>query len=203
MSSFAAPGGARPRDFRFPTGGDHRRLAVAVAGRPLDDDPLRGHLGSGRARPPRAPSAAAGTTCSSPAPRPGSVCTTSASASRATSCGSPPPRPSVTGHDEGGNWFAPARVAVPTAAGPLGPHFEVVAERLTQARRRAGAAIRRRRWRRRSATSPRRCSFRRCRRKPARSTSSPPRSRASAGRVASAVLASRPAIRSDRGSVAR
>ena len=38
------------------------------------------------------------------------------------------------GHDVGGNWFAPARVAVPTAAGPLGPHFEVVADRLTQAR---------------------------------------------------------------------
>jgi hypothetical protein len=38
------------------------------------------------------------------------------------------------GHDVGGNWFAPARVAVPTAAGPLGSHFDVVAERLDHAR---------------------------------------------------------------------
>ncbi len=38
------------------------------------------------------------------------------------------------GRDVGGNWFAPARVAVPTAAGPLGPHFDVVADRLTRAR---------------------------------------------------------------------
>ena len=38
------------------------------------------------------------------------------------------------GHDAGGNWFAPARVAVPTAAGPPGSHFEVVADRLTRAR---------------------------------------------------------------------
>src|SRR5204863_452593 len=38
------------------------------------------------------------------------------------------------GPDVGGNWFAPARIAVPTAAGPQGPHFEVVADRLTRAR---------------------------------------------------------------------
>ena len=36
------------------------------------------------------------------------------------------------GPDVGGNWFAPARIAVPTAAGPQGPHFEVVADRLTR-----------------------------------------------------------------------
>ena len=38
------------------------------------------------------------------------------------------------GHDVGGNWFAPVRVAVPTAAGPVGPHFEIVADRLNRAR---------------------------------------------------------------------
>ncbi len=38
------------------------------------------------------------------------------------------------GSDAGGNWFTPARVTVPTGAGPRGPHFEVVAERLTHAR---------------------------------------------------------------------
>lgn len=38
------------------------------------------------------------------------------------------------GHDAGGNWFAPARVAVPTAAGPAASHFEIVADRLTHAR---------------------------------------------------------------------
>jgi diacylglycerol O-acyltransferase / wax synthase len=38
------------------------------------------------------------------------------------------------GHDVGGNWFVPARVAVPTAAGPLGPHFEIIADRLNNAR---------------------------------------------------------------------
>jgi diacylglycerol O-acyltransferase len=38
------------------------------------------------------------------------------------------------GNDAGGNGFAPARVAVPTTAGPIGSHFEIVAERLTQAR---------------------------------------------------------------------
>ena len=38
------------------------------------------------------------------------------------------------GREVGGNWFAPARVAVPTAAGPEGPHFEIVADRLTNAR---------------------------------------------------------------------
>jgi WS/DGAT/MGAT family acyltransferase len=39
------------------------------------------------------------------------------------------------GHDVGGNWFAPARVAVPTAAAPPRPHFDMVADRLTRARR--------------------------------------------------------------------
>jgi WS/DGAT/MGAT family acyltransferase len=38
------------------------------------------------------------------------------------------------GHDVGGNWFAPTRVAVPTASGPLGSHFDVVADRLRGAR---------------------------------------------------------------------
>jgi diacylglycerol O-acyltransferase / wax synthase len=38
------------------------------------------------------------------------------------------------GHDVGGNWFAPARVAVPTAAGPRGPHFEIITDRLNNAR---------------------------------------------------------------------
>jgi hypothetical protein len=37
------------------------------------------------------------------------------------------------GHDVG-NWFVPARVAVPTGAANPGPHFEIVAERLAQAR---------------------------------------------------------------------
>jgi WS/DGAT/MGAT family acyltransferase len=37
------------------------------------------------------------------------------------------------GHDVG-NWFAPARVAVPTAARTPGLHFEIVADRLTRAR---------------------------------------------------------------------
>jgi diacylglycerol O-acyltransferase len=35
----------------------------------------------------------------------------------------------------GGNWFAPARLEVPTAVGRPGPQFGVVAERLAQARR--------------------------------------------------------------------
>jgi hypothetical protein len=35
----------------------------------------------------------------------------------------------------GGNWFAPTRVVVPTSAGPAGPFFGVVAERLEHARR--------------------------------------------------------------------
>jgi diacylglycerol O-acyltransferase len=38
------------------------------------------------------------------------------------------------GSDEGGNWFAPLRVTVPTVADFPGPHFDAVAERLTQAR---------------------------------------------------------------------
>ncbi len=37
------------------------------------------------------------------------------------------------GHDAG-NWFAPARVAVPTAAAAPASHFEMVADRLTNAR---------------------------------------------------------------------
>lgn len=36
--------------------------------------------------------------------------------------------------EEGGNWFAPSRVTVPTVAEFPGPHFDAVAERLTQAR---------------------------------------------------------------------
>jgi hypothetical protein len=45
--------------------------------------------------------------------------------------------PTAQGHpgDPGGNWFAPARLEVPTATGRLGPQFGVVAERLAQARR--------------------------------------------------------------------
>jgi hypothetical protein len=35
----------------------------------------------------------------------------------------------------GGNWFAPARLEVPTAVGRPGPQFGIVAERLAQARR--------------------------------------------------------------------
>jgi hypothetical protein len=35
--------------------------------------------------------------------------------------------------EEGGNWFAPSRVTVPTAAEYPGPHFDAVAERLSQA----------------------------------------------------------------------
>jgi WS/DGAT/MGAT family acyltransferase len=38
------------------------------------------------------------------------------------------------GHEVGGNWFVPARVEVPTAAGHPGPLFGMVAERLAQAR---------------------------------------------------------------------
>jgi len=36
--------------------------------------------------------------------------------------------------EEGGNWFAPSRVTVPTDAGLPKPHFDAVAERLNQAR---------------------------------------------------------------------
>jgi diacylglycerol O-acyltransferase / wax synthase len=45
--------------------------------------------------------------------------------------------PTGQGHaDElGGNWFAPARLEVPTAVGRPGPQFGIVAERLAQARR--------------------------------------------------------------------
>ncbi len=39
------------------------------------------------------------------------------------------------GHEAGGNWFVPAHVAVPTAAGPPGPRFGMVASLLAQARR--------------------------------------------------------------------
>ena len=35
----------------------------------------------------------------------------------------------------GGNWFAPARLTVPTAVGRPGPQFGIIAERLAQARR--------------------------------------------------------------------
>ena len=44
--------------------------------------------------------------------------------------------PTATRHnrEDGGNWFAPSRVTVPTAAEFPGPHFDAVAERLTQAR---------------------------------------------------------------------
>jgi WS/DGAT/MGAT family acyltransferase len=38
------------------------------------------------------------------------------------------------GHEVGGNWFAPARVEVPTGSGHPGPQFGMVAERLAQAR---------------------------------------------------------------------
>jgi WS/DGAT/MGAT family acyltransferase len=39
------------------------------------------------------------------------------------------------GHEVGGNWFAPARLQVPTSVGRAGPQFGIVAERLAQARR--------------------------------------------------------------------
>jgi WS/DGAT/MGAT family acyltransferase len=39
------------------------------------------------------------------------------------------------GHEAGGNWFAPARLEVPTSVGRPGPQFGVVVERLAQARR--------------------------------------------------------------------
>ncbi|HEY5876867.1 MAG TPA: wax ester/triacylglycerol synthase domain-containing protein, partial [Ilumatobacteraceae bacterium] len=39
------------------------------------------------------------------------------------------------GHEAGGNWFAPARLEVPTSIGRPGPQFGVVVERLAQARR--------------------------------------------------------------------
>jgi hypothetical protein len=38
------------------------------------------------------------------------------------------------GDEVGGNWFAPARVTVPTTAGHPGPQFGMIAERLAQAR---------------------------------------------------------------------
>ena len=38
-------------------------------------------------------------------------------------------------HEAGGNWFAPARLEVPTSIGRPGPQFGVVVERLAQARR--------------------------------------------------------------------
>jgi WS/DGAT/MGAT family acyltransferase len=38
-------------------------------------------------------------------------------------------------NEAGGNWFAPARVEVPTAVGQPGPQFGIVAERLAQARK--------------------------------------------------------------------
>jgi WS/DGAT/MGAT family acyltransferase len=38
-------------------------------------------------------------------------------------------------HEAGGNWFAPARLEVPTSTARPGPQFGVVAERLAQARR--------------------------------------------------------------------
>jgi hypothetical protein len=38
-------------------------------------------------------------------------------------------------HEAGGNWFAPARLEVPTGAGQPGPQFGIVVERLAQARR--------------------------------------------------------------------
>jgi hypothetical protein len=45
--------------------------------------------------------------------------------------------PTAQRHGEGvgGNWFAPARLTVPTAVGRPGPQFGVIAERLAQARR--------------------------------------------------------------------
>ncbi len=45
--------------------------------------------------------------------------------------------PTVQRHGEGlgGNWFAPARLTVPTAVGRPGPQFGIIAERLAQARR--------------------------------------------------------------------
>ena len=88
-------GGRRPRNVRFPTGGHHRRCALAVARRALHDDPLRGHLDPGRPARPRWLWAVAGTTCSWPARRRDSVWITSGSVSPATSSGSPPPRLSV------------------------------------------------------------------------------------------------------------
>ena len=39
------------------------------------------------------------------------------------------------GDEVGGNWFAPARLEVPTAVGRPGPQFGIVVERLAQARR--------------------------------------------------------------------
>jgi WS/DGAT/MGAT family acyltransferase len=38
-------------------------------------------------------------------------------------------------YEAGGNWFAPARLEVPTAAGQPGPQFGIVVERLAQARK--------------------------------------------------------------------
>ena len=45
--------------------------------------------------------------------------------------------PTYQRHGEGlgGNWFAPARLTVPTAVGRPGPQFGIIAERLAQARR--------------------------------------------------------------------
>jgi WS/DGAT/MGAT family acyltransferase len=38
-------------------------------------------------------------------------------------------------HEAGGNWFAPARLEVPTGSGQPGPQFGIVVERLAQARK--------------------------------------------------------------------
>ena len=107
-------GGRRSRNFRFPAGGHHRGIVVAIAGRARHVDPLRGHLGSGRARRSTCPRRQQERLARCRAPRPGSVSITSASASRVTSCGSPPPPASVAAT----RWAA---TGLPPRASPCRP----------------------------------------------------------------------------------
>ena len=85
--------------------------------------------------PPRWRSAAAATTSSSRPPPLASAATTSKLGTPTAELRLATPTGQGHGDEIGGNWFAPARLEVPTAVGRPGPQFGIVAERLAQARR--------------------------------------------------------------------
>ena len=89
-------------------------------------------------------------------------------------------------HEVGGNWFAPARLEVPTSVGRPGPQFGVVVERLAQARREPALQVASTVAATLGRLPDRGCSCPPCTPKPTRSTSPRPRSPAFVARATSA-----------------
>ena len=129
------PTGPRRRQLGLPSADGHRRTAVVAAGVALAVQPLRGDLRRGGTTTRRSPSAAAATTSWSPPRPPASGATTSELGQPSPELRLATPTSQRRDHEAGGNWFAPARLEVPTSVGRPGPQFGVVVERLAQARR--------------------------------------------------------------------